>query len=523
MVGLGNIRKVVSFDWDWRSLRIGEARVSGAKVRVRSLVSHPMEAGLAYGNPEGLGQFIRRVLREEGISTRRAIVDIPRDQAVLNTLTLPAAKDEELAGLVRFQIVRELPFPVEEAVVDFAAEPRGADGQQRVLVAAVRNDVLEFYRRVFMQAGLKLERIGLRPYANLVALAQAVPDTCAGRTLFVDVGPALTEIDIVVDGRLVFSRAASVSVLPRRAEGAEGDEGEGEPGDQEAGPSAEGSLETDAQRMVKSLLLEVTRTLEAYRATDPGSTVDRIIVGGSCGVESDLAEALHEALQAPADEYHPQNGALAALRGEVSLTAFAATLGLVLSQADRTGRRFDFLHPKEPELVRRERKKRLPMIAATVVLGLLAGGMFFWKTEVGPKREQLEYWTRQASKLGPQSKKIAKFGELVAEISAFDESEAVWVDELYRLVSVLPSNKEAYVTQLALKDSGKLKLKLLAKSNQTANEIATRLSEMRTEEGKPRYVARPGGTREGKGNGYKFSAEVNVEFYREETGKKRQR
>ena len=294
MVGLGNIRKVVSFDWDWRSLRIGEARVSGAKVRVRSLVSHPMEAGLAYGNPEGLGQFIRRVLREEGISTRRAIVDIPRDQAVLNTLTLPAAKDEELAGLVRFQIVRELPFPVEEAVVDFAAEPRGADGQQRVLVAAVRNDVLEFYRRVFMQAGLKLERIGLRPYANLVALAQAVPDTCAGRTLFVDVGPALTEIDIVVDGRLVFSRAASVSVLPRRAEGAEGDEGEGEPGDQEAGPSAEGSLETDAQRMVKSLLRFGKSELANANWKDPGGwrsmvisyegkpgqLADKVLVGG---------------------------------------------------------------------------------------------------------------------------------------------------------------------------------------------------------------------------------------------------
>ena len=96
MVGLGNGHKVVSLDWDWRSLRIGEARVSGSKVRVRRLVCGPMEPGLAYGDPEGLGRHIRRILDEEGISTKRGIVDIPRDQAVLHTLTLPAVLVQSL-------------------------------------------------------------------------------------------------------------------------------------------------------------------------------------------------------------------------------------------------------------------------------------------------------------------------------------------------------------------------------------------------------------------------------------------
>ncbi len=121
MVGLSSARKVVSFDWDWRSLRIVHAQVRGSHVRVLSLATRSLEPGTAYGDAERLGQFIRQVLKEEGISTRRAIVDVPRDQAVLNTLTLPEAKDEDLAGMVQFQIVRELPFAVDEAVVDFAA------------------------------------------------------------------------------------------------------------------------------------------------------------------------------------------------------------------------------------------------------------------------------------------------------------------------------------------------------------------------------------------------------------------
>ncbi|UCG31985.1 MAG: pilus assembly protein PilM [Phycisphaerales bacterium] len=510
MVSLGSGHKVVSFDWDWRSLRIGEAGVSGSKVRVRRLVCGSMEPGLAYGDPEGLGRHIRRVLDEEGISTKRAIVDIPRDQAVLHTLTLPAASDEELAGLVRFQIVRELPFPLDDAVVDFAAEPRGEDGQQRVLVAAVRNDVLEFFRRVFVHAGLKLERIGLRPYANLVALAQAVPEANQGRTLFVDVGPTLTEIDIVVDGRLVFSRAASVNVSPR-------------PGENEVPERVADAVSDEDADSVGSLLMEVRRTLEAYRATAPDSRMDRIVVGGSCGVESDLSRALHRNLGAPANEYHPQDTSLEAMGDEVPVAAFAATLGLMLSQADRTGRRFDFLHPKEPEAVKRERKKRIPMIAATIVLAAIAGGVFFWRAEVAPRRTQLADLDREVKRLKPISKELEKFHNLVEQVIAFDESEAIWIDEMRRLVEALPESQHAYVTQLVMKEPGWLRFKLAADNNQRANEIATKLLAMRDEDGKQRYEIKVGSTRKSKDPKYPFNTELNVEFYREETSKNKRR
>jgi type IV pilus assembly protein PilM len=518
LVGLGNGHKVVSLDWDWRSLRIGEARVAGSKVRVRRLVCGPMEPGLAYGDPEGLGRHIRRVLDEEGISTKRGIVDIPRDQAVLHTLTLPAAKDEELAALVRFQIVRELPFPLDDAVVDFAAEPRGEDGQQRVLVAAVRNDVLEFFRRVFMHAGLRLERIGLRPYANLVALAQAVPEANQGRTLFVDIGPTLTEIDIVADGRLVFSRAASVNVSPRADEPGAPGPGESEPQERVVGAAPDEDADS-----VGSLLVEVKRTLEAYRATAPDSRMDRIVVGGSCGIESDLARALHRSLGAPANEYHPQDRSLDAMGDRVPLTAFAATLGLMLSQVDRTGRRFDFLHPKEPEAVQRERKKRIPMIAATVLLVAVAGSVFFWRAEVAPKRTELANLDHEFKRLKPIGKDLEKFHDLVEQVIAFDESEAIWIDEMRRLVEALPESKHAYVTELVMKEPGRLRFKLAADNNQRANEIATRLLAMKDENGKRRYEVRVGSTRRSRDAKYPFNTELNVEFYREDTNTKKRR
>lgn len=517
MVGLGSARRVVSLDWDWRSLRIAHAHVRGSHVRVLSLVTRQLDPGLAFGDHEGLGQFISKVLREEGISTRRAIVDVPRDQAVLNTLDLPEAKDEDLAGMVHFQIVRELPFAIDEAVVDFAAEPpRGEYHQQRVLVAAVRRDVLDSYRRVFEHAGLKLERIGLRPYANLVALTHAEPEASQGRTLFVDVGPALTEIDIVVDGRLAFSRAASVNVLARPAE-AVGSEEDGsiEP---EGGGLGSGVGPVGA---VSSILVEVTRTLEAYRATDPGGTMDRILVSGSCGVESEVSAALGERLGAPARPYHPGEGALKSLHPSGPLTPFAAVLGLVLAQTDRTGRRFDFLHPKEPQAARRERAKRVPRIAATIALVVMAGGVWFWKMKVQPQREYFRFLTAEVRQRKPKAEAANKFRKLVGDVVRWEKNEAIWLDEMLYVAESLPDQKEAYLTQFSGKAAtGRISLKFHASGNRTPNRIADNLSAMKDEKGKPRYVARTGSTREQKDSQYPFTSQVSAEFYRSVVARK---
>ena len=207
-------RQVVSIDWDVRTLRIVHFVVrSKGGVGIRKVLSVAIPPDLRAGDPSAVGQLIRQVLDRERIGAGRMVVDVPRDQAVLNTLKLPAVPDDDLPAMVEFQVSKELPFPLTVAAVDFAVES-GDDGSgfREVLVAAVRKEVVEFYAQVAGSAGLKLERVGLRPYANRESINELLGDTRRERVLFVDVGPVLSEIDVLRGGRLAFSRAASVAV-----------------------------------------------------------------------------------------------------------------------------------------------------------------------------------------------------------------------------------------------------------------------------------------------------------------------
>lgn len=145
-------------------MRVAHAVLSKRGVKIDRLLSVAMPPGVDPANPEQLARHIRRTLDQEGIAAKHAVVDVPRDQAILKTLKLPVTQPDELPGMVEIQIAKELPFPASEAVVDFTLAQRAEDEDAAtgdVLVAAIRRELLEQYSATFNGAGLKLDRVGL--------------------------------------------------------------------------------------------------------------------------------------------------------------------------------------------------------------------------------------------------------------------------------------------------------------------------------------------------------------------------
>jgi type IV pilus assembly protein PilM len=132
-----------------------------------------------------------------------AIPDLAARVALVRFDQIPARR-EDLDQLIRWQVKKSLPFPVEEACVAHAAGVRSGAGGEFVTVAAHRDTVRE-YEGVCDDAGIHAGVVDLSSL-GVLDMYLAGDALAAGDALVVHVRPEYTSIAILRRGDLIFFR-----------------------------------------------------------------------------------------------------------------------------------------------------------------------------------------------------------------------------------------------------------------------------------------------------------------------------
>src|SRR5829696_493267 len=139
---------------------------------------------------------------------RRVRVGVANQRIVVRTLDLPVLDDPSaLAAAVRVEAPDHIPMPMDEAVLDFqslgivdtAAGPRA-----RVVVVAVRRELVERLHEACAGAGLEVEGIDLSAFAMVRALHRPAGGHA---TLYVNVA-GLLNVAVANEVGCLFTRAA---------------------------------------------------------------------------------------------------------------------------------------------------------------------------------------------------------------------------------------------------------------------------------------------------------------------------
>ncbi len=416
------------------------------RVELLKAVSVPFPPDLAMDNAEMVGAFIREAMRQSGLGAKHAVMAVPRDQVFVNTLTLPPTPADDLPALIQFQVVKELPFSAEQATIDFAiAAGHDPKSPSVALVAAARDDVVAFYKQVAQEAGLTLERIGLRPYANFRAVLASMPELSARTVLMVEAGPVHTEISVIQGGSLVFSRAALLP-LP----GLDRPEGESVLDSRIASmPVIDAEQDEISREAVGKLMVEIIRTFEGYRATSSHTNIDQIMVCGSTGLEPELSQSLAARFAARAQLFMPDRPLDLSQQRAKELRGFSAALGLAIGHGGPPLESFNFLAPKKPISKRTRQLRKAPAAVMAAVL-LIGAGVVFYQQKVTPELAK----TEEVRKLLENKQKIDKpYKEFIAEaemLESWKKSEQRWPELLVALTEVFPPEEKACVDRIDL-------------------------------------------------------------------------
>lgn len=182
---------------------LGKKELSAAELMEKAGGGREGEGGGGALNPalaaddkqaERYADIIRSVCAAAKVKTKTAVASLPVSAVFHAIVTLPMVKKEDFNRILRAEVKKLLPYPLEEMVLDSQVIPGAPEaGSQKVLVNAVPRALVVFYTKIFKLAGLNLE--SLEPES--AALSRSLIGRDAATAMLIDVGAERTNFFII--------------------------------------------------------------------------------------------------------------------------------------------------------------------------------------------------------------------------------------------------------------------------------------------------------------------------------------
>ncbi len=492
---------VTAIDLDGQVLRVVQTVKRNGKPEVTRFAVEPLETVSAQDSAtaDTPSASIARALKRVKIRTGPVVMGVPRALVVLRTLHLPATDDiRELASMVHFQMAKDLPFRLEEAVLDFiiqrpttptptpatappvpearqelaaASEEKGraAKEQQKleILVAAVKKETVDGYKKTAAVGGLKLAALGLRSYANVRCVEEcrvAEPDE---GVVLVSLRPDEAIIDVLVNQSLVFSRGVALK-RPASHE-------ESEPSEyRAAAPDGATDATPAAPSFINAVAIEVVRSLHSYQGMKRHNPVDKVVVAGGTGEEQAVVEALQNRLKIPCSLLNPAAAFGLKTDNHQQVSGSLAAFGLSLGVNDPEGLPFDFLNPKEPAQPGTSRRTKI--LAGTAAGLVLFCGLLGFRHHLIKERNQL--YEASAAQLAAAQKNLPTYRRMrlqAREVEKWIAQGHGWLDHYAFLSGILPPAEDLYVYSISTSSRGSIHLSVQARTSEILAQIDKKL------------------------------------------------
>ena len=245
---------------------------------------------------------------------RKVAVGVANQQVVVRQVDLPYLPEDELRQSLQFQVQDLIPFPIDQAVLDFHVTgvyetEDGARFTQLLLVAAQRS-MVDGVLTALAKAKLEPLTLDLDAFAVLRSLApQSVLDGEEGEVL-VDVGHGVTNLVVHQNGvprfvRILLMGGGGITdVLAQTLDMSleEAEQTKLSLGWQDAFTDEAAALIADR---AEHLIAEIRGSLDFYAAQAGSVPVRRVVLSGGAGQLHGLADRLALTLGLPVDRGHP--------------------------------------------------------------------------------------------------------------------------------------------------------------------------------------------------------------------------
>jgi len=396
-----------------------EVSVHAGRSEVRGTGEFPWDRELAAQNAKELGLSLRRFLREQGFTAKRAAVGLAAKWVLAKEVETPPASPEALAAVLGIQAERVFSMNADDLVFDYCGKTSPSQKSQ-VLLLAARRQIVDLIRELAGAAGLQVESMtvsafacGSRPTANGAPLRYGLytrPTYCEFWGQFDGSPRFIKHIPMVLNG------------------------------------SPSGYADLLSSTIQRQVLLS---SRQDQSPPHPVTAYD------ACGLPADVFDRLNERL-APQITVH--NGRAGALSEQVAMsgdphearTVAAAAVALTAVGPERPA--IDFLNPRIGEKRRPDHKRAIVWSAVAAGICLIAAGVWVlnWRADVN----DIADYKQQLEGMNEDLAAATSVVERLSYADSWGSAEPRFLACLRELTQAFPEEGSIWVTSLAVNEDG---------------------------------------------------------------------
>ena len=256
---------------------------------------------------------VQRSFASHNIKGGDVAIALSGHSVIIKRISLPVMSEEELAESIQWEAEQYIPFDVEDVNIAYQilkGTNLAGDGNMDVLLVAAKKDKINDYTAVVSQAGRNAALVDVDIFAlqNAYEMNYEVDSgvTCA----LANIGASVTNVAVLKGSSSIFWRDISIggsqySDAIRKELNLSFEQSE----KLKRGEEVEGVPTENVTPILASVNdyvgAEIQKTLDFFKNTTPGESIDKIIVSGGSSRVPNLLEALGERFGIPVERMDP--------------------------------------------------------------------------------------------------------------------------------------------------------------------------------------------------------------------------
>jgi type IV pilus assembly protein PilM len=343
-------KSLLGLDIGSSSVKIVELEPSGSSYRLRRFGYAPVPSEAivqgSFMNATGISEAIQQAYEGGGFKTKDVATSVSGHAVIVKRISLPSQSADELDETIKWEAEQYIPFDIAEVNIDYQVlQDDALDGQMDVVLVAAKKDLIDDYLNVISDAGLNMATMDVDAFAlgNMYELNyDPSPESAVA---LVDIGASVININVMNGAVPVFTRDITsggnqYTEEIQKALSISFDEAErikiGNTGGEVSTDVVPQEVEDAMREVSETLLGEVQRSLDFYRATSSSTPIDKVVLCGGSARVPGLMRLFEERVEVPfevADPFTKINASSAnvdeeSLRGLSPALSVAMGLGM---------------------------------------------------------------------------------------------------------------------------------------------------------------------------------------------------